>query len=70
MNSKTKECVRCISCRYAKVDEKASDKNWTAYECGNEQSEYHKSLLNVTPNGDKQHRISWSGCEHGERRIL
>ena len=70
MNPKTKECVSCISCRYAKVDKKASDKNWTAYECGNEQSEYHKALLNVTSNGDKQHQISWSGCEHGERRIL
>ena len=70
MNPKTKERVRCISCRYVRVDKKASDKNWTAYECGNSHSEYHNALLNVTPNGDKQYQISWSGCEHGERRIL
>jgi hypothetical protein len=37
-------------------------------ECGNPDSEYHKALLNVTPSGDKQQRITWSGCPCGERR--
>ena len=41
---------------------------WAAYQCGCSDSEYHKALLNVTPNGDKQECISWSGCEYGERR--
>lgn len=60
--------IRCISCRFAREDQAASDRHWTAYECGNSHSEYHKSLLNVTPNGEKQERISWSGCSFGERR--
>jgi len=60
--------IRCISCRFARPDKKASDRGWTAYECGNPESEYHKALLNVTPTGEKQYRITWSGCEYGERR--
>ena len=42
---------------------------WTAYECGCPQSDYFKSLLNVTPNGDKQTTITWSGCEHWQRQV-
>ncbi|MGS0745581.1 hypothetical protein ACU70A_06475 [Syntrophomonas erecta subsp. sporosyntropha] len=60
--------IKCISCRFAKVDKAASEKNWTAYECGNSESEYYRALLNVTPNGDKNTRISWSGCAYGERK--
>jgi hypothetical protein len=41
---------------------------WAAIECSNSRSEYHKALLNVSVNGDRQDRVSWSGCEHGERR--
>ena len=61
--------MKCISCRFATVDETASDKHWTAYECGNPKSEYHKSLINISENGDKHKRISWSGCKHGERKV-
>lgn len=60
--------IKCISCRFAKVDKAASEKNWTAYECGNSESEYYRALLNVTLNGDKNTRISWSGCACGERK--
>lgn len=42
--------------------------NWKAIECGCSYSEYYKSLLNVTPSGDMQERITWSGCSCGERR--
>jgi len=63
------KCVKCISCKYARPDKEASEKNWTAYECGNPQSEFYKSLLNVRPDGDKLKRISWRGCELGERRV-
>lgn len=70
MNPVTKKRVRCISCRYTRIDKKASDRNWNAYECGNTRSEYHKSLLNVTQNGDKQYRITWAGCEYGERGVV
>ena len=45
-----------------------SDWDWTAYECGNPKSEYHKSLLNVEPQGNKLSNIMWSGCRFGERR--
>jgi hypothetical protein len=41
---------------------------WMAYECVNRRSDYHKALLNVTVNGDKQAYISWAGCARGERR--
>ncbi len=61
--------MKCISCRFATTDKSASDKDWTAYECGNPKSEYHKSLVNISENGDKHKRISWSGCEHGERKV-
>jgi hypothetical protein len=40
--------IKCISCRFATVDKKASDSGWTAYECSNPKSEYYKALLNVT----------------------
>ena len=57
--------IRCADCRYAQVDENASESSWTAYECVNSRSEYHKALLNVTINGNMQSFISWCGCEHG-----
>jgi hypothetical protein len=41
---------------------------WAAIECGNLDSEYHKALLNVSLNGDRQPHITWSGCPCGERR--
>ena len=111
--------IRCISCRFARQDKKASEYsvkhcakcdlredcevcrgckgrdgckarrnpkhtqscerrfdticsqqtlNWKAYECTNPDSEYHRALLNVTPSGDRQLRITWGGCADGERR--
>jgi hypothetical protein len=41
---------------------------WAAIECGNPDSEYYKALLNVTPGGEMQDRVTWSGCVDGERR--
>lgn len=61
--------IKCISCRFAIVDETASDRDWEAYECSNPKSEYHKSLINISEDGNKHKRISWSGCEHGERKV-
>ena len=61
--------IKCISCRFAQPDDHASTRSWTAYECGNPASEFHKALLNVTPKGDMLQRISWGGCEHSERRV-
>jgi hypothetical protein len=40
---------------------------WAAFECGNSDSEFYKALLNVTPGGDMQDRITWQGCPCGER---
>jgi len=43
---------------------------WAAYRCTNSNSEYYKALLNVSPSGDMQSRITWSGCAGGERRCF
>jgi len=60
--------IKCDSCRFARPDPKVSDKHWTAYECGNPSSEFHKALLNIDPNGNKQDRVTWGGCAQGKRR--
>ena len=60
--------IRCSQCRFVRTDTKASEKGWRAVECGNTESEHYKALLNVSPGGDKQTRITWSGCEKGEPR--
>ena len=60
--------IKCISCIYARQDKSASEGAWIAYECGNGKSEFYKCLLNVSVNGDKLKKISWSGCEYGVRR--
>jgi len=41
---------------------------WAAVECANPDSEFHRSLLNVTANGGMQDRVTWSGCDRGVRR--
>jgi hypothetical protein len=41
---------------------------WKAIECANPDSEYHKALLNVSPNGDRQERVTWCGCGEGVGR--
>ena len=53
--------IKCISCKYAKADTRASTKDWTAYECTNPDSEYYRCLLNVTINGEKtiQNNMVW-----------
>ncbi len=57
--------IRCTECAFALVDKDASDRCWTAYECGCIISPYYKSLLNVTANGSKLTWINWSGCCEG-----
>jgi hypothetical protein len=61
--------IRCADCRFPAVNEKASDKNWTAFVCGNPKSDCHKSFLYISMDGNKQDYLCWSGCEHGERRV-
>ena len=68
--AKTQRRVKCAECRYARPDKKMSEKGWTAYECCNPDSIYHKSLLNVTVNGERQSYISWAGCEYGRRSVV
>jgi len=58
--------IRCAECRFVRPDLKASDREWTAFECGNYDSEYYRGLLNITLDGDKQEQITWTGCKHGE----
>ncbi|MDL2318173.1 hypothetical protein LJC74_03640 [Eubacteriales bacterium OttesenSCG-928-A19] len=60
--------VRCAQCRFARRSRAFSDKGWSAYQCRNRESEYFRALLNVSANGDEQHRITWKGCPLGERR--
>jgi len=57
--------IRCADCRFVQVDKSYSTKHWTAYECGNHDSDYYGCLLNITSNGDKQKEITWRGCEEG-----
>ena len=61
--------IRCADCKFVQEDEAFSDNLWTAYQCGNHKSEFHRSLLNITINGDKQKFISWRGCVVGERKV-
>ena len=57
--------VKCADCRFVRPDIKASERRWTAYECGNHKSEYYRCLLNIDINGVKLKRIAWPGCEYG-----
>jgi len=57
--------IRCARCRFVRPDRNASDSKWTAYECGNRDSQYYRALLNVSCDGDKRERVTWKGCEHG-----
>jgi len=41
---------------------------WPAVQCTCPDSEYHRSLLNITQSGDMLEDIIWSGCACGERR--
>ena len=58
--------IRCADCVFVQSDENTSEKNWTAYECGNKSSPYHKALLNITQRGYPLSFISWCGCEFGK----
>ena len=58
--------IKCAKCRFALPNRSVSYGRWTAIQCANPESEYHKSLLNVNANGDKQDRITWNGCPYGE----
>ena len=69
MPIKNKNCyIRCSCCRFVREDPSMSDLDWTAYECGNPESEYNKALLNVDQQGNKQVSLTWTGCRSGERR--
>jgi hypothetical protein len=57
--------IRCAECRFVRVDKAFCEGSWTAYECGNPKSEFHRSLLNVNINGDKLPKVCWSGCAEG-----
>ena len=59
--------IRCSQCRFVRPDKAASEKGWTAYECGNRKSEYYKALVNVSLDGDMLRRVTWKGCPCGER---
>jgi len=63
-----KVCKCGDGCEYKGTDNICSKQTlkWAAIECGCSDSEYYKALLNVTPGGDKQDRITWSGCPCGE----
>ena len=57
--------VKCKDCVYAQPDLIASERGWTAFECGNTNSEYVGALLNVSPHGVKLKEVAWNGCVHG-----
>lgn len=55
-------------CCFVREDPTMKYDNQSVYECGNPESEYYKSLLNVDLQGNKLPNITWSGCRFGERR--
>ena len=61
------KCKCDKKCKFKHTDEICPKQRlvWKAIQCANSDSEYHRSLLNVTPNGDKQQCITWVGCEEG-----
>jgi hypothetical protein len=63
-----KGCIRCEACRFVRVDRQASRFGWTAYKCGNRDSEYFGALLNVTPHGGGRDGIIWEGCGDGRAK--
>jgi hypothetical protein len=58
--------MKCSKCRFALKDKQASNISWTAYQCGNINSEYYGCLLNTSKSGNTLRRITWSGCKFGE----
>jgi hypothetical protein len=61
MNRKNKQtCDR----RFENLCSKQTIK-WTAFQCNCKNSEYYKSLLNVSNQGAMLDKISWSGCSEG-----
>ena len=60
--------VRCACCKYVRPDKKASERKWTAYECGNSRSEFFRCLLNIDVYGQQLRQIEWTGCESGSER--
>jgi hypothetical protein len=63
-------CEKGKDCEIRKTDKRCEEQTllWAAIQCVCTDSEYHRALLNVTPDGDMQGAITWSGCEFGERR--
>ena len=57
--------AKCANCRFVRPDIKASERHWTAYECGNSKSEYYRCLLNISIEGEKLTWLAWPGCEYG-----
>jgi hypothetical protein len=57
--------IRCAQCRFARPDRKASERDWTAHECGNRKSEYYRALINITRKGEPLPLITWKGCVCG-----
>ena len=66
-----KKCKCGEGCEFKHTDEICPKQKikWKAVQCVCSVSPYQYSLLNVTINGDKLKRVSWSGCEHGKRRV-
>ena len=58
--------MKCECCKYVRADKKASKRKWTAYKCGNKESEFYGSLLNVTYNGNELKEVCWIGCKCGK----
>ncbi|MDR3313461.1 MAG: hypothetical protein LBS96_03280 [Oscillospiraceae bacterium] len=64
-NTRCTQHIRCSRCRYKQHDPTASQPGWRAIECGNPCSDCYKALLNVSPTGDMQSRVTWRGCPLG-----
>lgn len=66
MVTKFDKGCKCAGCRYRRPDPEISKRGWVAYECGNVESEFYKSVLNVTAGGGMVDDIPWGGCGFGK----
>ena len=57
----------CRSCRFAVRDETTNEVGWCGIMCSNPESEYYKSLLNTSKDGNKLDKVTWGGCPKHEK---
>ena len=58
--------IKCECCKYVQSGKSASSRGWTAYRCGNRDSDCYGATLNITYGGYKLNSVTWVGCAYGK----